>query len=219
MKGREPDRLYWIFWGRARMSRVAISLAIAIMILSGQAWGQSAPAPAQGPADAAPMATPQSSSQPDEGLNYRLGPDDKIRVITFDEPQLTGEFFVNSSGNISLPLIGDVPAKGRTVGEVRADIENMLRQGYIKNPSVSVEVLTFRPFYILGEVNKPGEYPYTNGLTVQNAVATAGGYTYRANEKYIFIKHENDTEEIKTTVEASTAVHPGDTLRVGERYF
>jgi protein involved in polysaccharide export with SLBB domain len=201
------------------MSRVTASIAFALVLFGGQAWAQPLPNAASSGSEPAPVGTLQGGAPSESGLNYQLGAEDKVRVITYDEPQLTGEFYVNSSGNISLPLIGEVPARGRTVGELQADIENLLKQGYIKNPSVSVEVLTFRPFYILGEVNKPGEYPYTDQLTVMSAVATAGGFTYRANESYIFIKHENESTETKTKVTASTEVHPGDTIRVVERYF
>jgi protein involved in polysaccharide export with SLBB domain len=202
------------------MSRwsTATAIAVGMALLGCPVWAQplgaAAPSGSLQAADAPPRQSPS-----EDALNYRLGPDDKVRIITYDEPQLTGEFSVNSSGNISLPLIGDVPARGRTVAELGGDIETLLRQGYIKNPSVSVEVLTSRPFYILGEVNKPGEYPYTDKLTVMNAVATAGGFTYRANEKYAFIKHQNETNEVKIPVTASTEVDPGDTIRIGERYF
>jgi len=119
---------------------------------------------------------------------YRLGANDKIRVITFGEDSLTGEFFIGGSGKVSLPLIGEVQAAGLSISQFQNEVETALKQGYLKDPHVSVEVLTYRPFYILGEVQKPGEYPYSNGLTVLNAVATANGFTYRANDKKVFIK-------------------------------
>jgi protein involved in polysaccharide export with SLBB domain len=150
---------------------------------------------------------------------YRLGINDKVRLLVFDESELSGEFAVNSNGALSLPLIGDVPAAGKTASEVRQVIEQRLASGYLVNPRVSLEVRDFQPFYILGEVNKPGEYPYSDGLTVQQAVATAQGYTYRAEKKRVFIKKNGETREEEIRLSADTKISPGDTIRVGERYF
>ena len=151
--------------------------------------------------------------------DYRLGSGDKVRVITFGEESLTGEFFVGGSGNISLPLIGEVRAQGLTIAEFQRAIETELQQGYLKEPRVSVEVLNYRPFYILGEVENPGEYPYTNGLSVLNAVATAGGFTYRANNRRVFIKRADDDAEREFPLTPLTPVAPGDTIRIAERFF
>jgi polysaccharide export outer membrane protein len=151
--------------------------------------------------------------------DYRLGAGDKIRVITFGEEALTGEFFVGGSGKVSLPLIGEVQAAGLSIPEFQKGVENALKDGYLKEPRVSVEVLNYRPFYILGEVNKPGEYPYTNGLTVHKAVATAEGFTYRANTKKVFIKRANSDKEVEAPLTEITVVAPGDTIRIAERFF
>jgi protein involved in polysaccharide export with SLBB domain len=151
--------------------------------------------------------------------DYRLGAGDKIRVITFGEESLTGEFFVGGSGKVSLPLVGEVQAAGLSVGEFQSEVQEALKQGYLKEPRVSVEVLTYRPFYILGEVTKPGEYPYTNGLTVLNAVATANGFTYRANTKRVFVRHAGTTREQEEALTSTTQVAPGDTIRIAERFF
>jgi polysaccharide export outer membrane protein len=110
---------------------------------------------------------------------YKLGPDDKVRILTFGEDALSGEFTVSGTGTIALPLIGEVKAEGLNTTELQAKIESAYREGYLKDPKISVEVITFRPYYILGEVTRPGEYPYTNGLTALNAVATANGFTSR----------------------------------------
>jgi protein involved in polysaccharide export with SLBB domain len=150
---------------------------------------------------------------------YRMGSGDKIRVITFGEEALTGEFSIGGSGMVSLPLIGEVKAAGLSVSEFQGQVESKLKEGYLKEPRVSVEVLNYRPFYILGEVEKPDTYPYTNGLTVLNAVATAGGFTYRANTKRVFIKRSDSTVEQEFPLSTSTLVAPGDTIRVGERFF
>ena len=150
---------------------------------------------------------------------YRLGSNDKIRIITFGEESLSGEFQVSSAGKISLPLVGEISAAGLSVPEFQAKVEAALRNGYLKEPRVSVEVLSYRPFYILGEVNKPGEYPFSNGLTVMRAVATASGFTYRANTKKVFIKRADASIEQELPLNSSTPVSPGDTVRVVERFF
>jgi len=150
---------------------------------------------------------------------YQLGAGDKLRVTVFGEPTLTGEFTVGGNGEVSLPLIGDISAENATVSEFRDRVVASLKDGYLVDPRVSVEVLTYRPFYVLGEVTKPGEYPYTNGLTVLNAVATAGGFTYRANTRRVFIKHQREVAEREYPLTVATPVAPGDTVRIGERFF
>lgn len=150
---------------------------------------------------------------------YRLGSGDKIRLITFGEPSLSGEFLVSGSGKVSAPLVGELDAVGLTAREFQTKVEDAYKNGYLKEPKVSVEVLNYRPFYILGEVNTPGTYPYTNGLTVVNAVATAGGYTYRANTKRVFIKRQDSDKEEEYPLDSATPVVPGDTLRISERFF
>lgn len=150
---------------------------------------------------------------------YRLGPADKVRVNVFGEEALTGEFLVGGSGRISLPLIGEVQAAGLTITELQENIAAALREGYINEPRVNAEVLNYRPFYILGEVNTPGEYPYTNNLTVLNAVATAGGFTYRADTRRVYIKRADGAGEVAFPLTTATQVAPGDTIRIGERFF
>ena len=118
-----------------------------------------------------------------------------------------------------VPLIGKVRAEGRTVDAVSAEIRDRLAAGYLRNPSVSIAILTFRPFYILGEVNKPGEYADRKGLSVAEAVATAQGFSYRARKKYVFVKRAGASEELKLELRPDLLVMPGDTLRIGERYF
>jgi len=155
----------------------------------------------------------------DAAYQYHLGTSDKVRIITFNEASLTGEFVVNSNGAVSLPLIGDVHAAGLTTNELAVAIQNSLKNGYLTDPQVSVEVLNYRPFYILGEVVKPGEYPFANGLTVLNAVATANGFTYRADTHRVFIKRANETAEHEVDLTTTTPVEPGDTIRIKERLF
>lgn len=152
-------------------------------------------------------------------VDYRLGPGDKVRVIVFGEESLTGEFFVSGAGAIALPLIGEIGVLNKTVGEVQTAIRNALKDGYLNDPRVSLEVLTYRPFYILGEVNKPGTYPYTSGLTVLSAVATAQGFTYRANTRRAFIKRAKEAKEAEVLLNNDVLVQPGDTIRIAERFF
>lgn len=171
-----------------------------------------------GPTQAA-AAEPDAVAMVREIPEYRLGSGDKIRVITFGEESLTGEFSIGGSGMVSLPLIGEVKAAGLSVSEFQGQVEAKLKEGYLQEPRVSIEVLNYRPFYILGEVEKPGTYPYTNGLTVVNAVATAEGFTYRANTKRVFIKRVDGGAEQEFPLTSQTLVAPGDTIRIGERFF
>ncbi len=150
---------------------------------------------------------------------YRLGVADKVRVSVFGETALTGEFTVGGNGKVSLPLIGETQASGLTIAEFQTEVADALRNGFIREPRVSAEVLTYRPFYILGEVNTPGEYPYTNSLTVLNAVATAGGFTYRADNRRVFIKRADADGEEEFPLTTTTRVAPGDTIRIRERLF
>jgi len=197
--------------GVSKLSRALMMLALAVCMtfgaLSGTAHAQ----------QAAIGGTPVTA--PAQSLDYLLGPGDKVRVTVFGEESLSGEFFVTGSGLMSLPLIGEVKAGGITVGQFQQVVQNALSDGYLKDPRVSAEVLTFRPFYILGEVDKPGTYPYTSGLTVLNAVATAGGFTYRADKRVVWIKHNGETTESKGELTPSVTVAPGDTIRIGERFF
>ncbi|WP_417484386.1 polysaccharide biosynthesis/export family protein [Maricaulis salignorans] len=152
-------------------------------------------------------------------VEYRLGAGDQLRIIVFGEDDLSGEFVVDGRGTVSLPLIGEIDAGGLTPREFQQAFAAALRDGYLNDPRVSVEVINFRPYYILGEVEAAGEYPFSDGLTVMNAVATAGGFTYRANRRVVFIRHAGSDQEIEVPLLAVTEVQPGDTIRIGERFF
>jgi len=164
----------------------------------------------QTPATAGAMAPSQA---------YRLGPNDRVTINVYGEDDLSREYIVSPAGTVSLPLIGDVVAQGRSADELRDEIQRRLADGFINNPAVTVMISGFRNFYILGEVNKPGEYPYESGLTVMQAVAEASGYTYRAAKRYAFVKHEGETKETRVLISPDMLVRPGDTIRLGERYF
>lgn len=150
---------------------------------------------------------------------YRLGAGDRVRVTVFGQEDLSGEFELDGAGRLSLPLIQRVQAAGLTLNELEAAIANKLKPDFLKNPRVSVEVLNYRPFYILGEVKNPGSYPYVNGMTVINAVALAGGYTYRAKENKVTIVRTGDIERKTISADHGTVVLPGDVIQVPERFF
>ncbi len=147
--------------------------------------------------------------------SYILGPGDRVRVIVFNETDLSGDFDVDGRGQISVPLIGEIQAGGGTVRQVERTIEEKLREGFLRDPKVSAQVIGYRPFFILGEVRSPGSYPYVNGMTVVSAVAIAGGYTPRANRREVVIIRAS--REMKASEE--TVVLPGDTVRINERFF
>lgn len=149
---------------------------------------------------------------------YRLGVGDKLRLTVFDEPNLSGETDVNALGNVNVPLIGHVPAKGRAIADFQRDVTRRLSQGYLKNPQVTVDVLNYRPIYVHGEVKKGGEFPYRTALRLRDAIATAGGYTYRADKGFVILQREGHPEyRISTT--SNMPVLPGDNIRVPERFF
>lgn len=150
---------------------------------------------------------------------YLLGSGDKIRVTVFDEPDLTGDHTVSDQGEISLPLIGRTEVAGRTINDVLAEIIARYGDKYLVDPRVSVDVLTYRPFFILGEVKNPGSYPYHAGMTVVNAIALAGGYTPRADRKYILVKRANSTVPAEQKSTEDDDVLPGDVISVLERIF
>ena len=168
----------------------------------------------------AASATPAATSVPTDN-EYTLAPGDKVRVIVFGEETLTGEYVITSGGNLSFPLVGNMKVTDKTVEQVQVALAAALADGYVNNPRVNIQVISFRPFYILGEVNRPGEYPVSTGLTLQQAVASAGGYTYRANLKRAYLKRANDTTEQLLNVKTSgpVIIRAGDTIRIGERHF
>jgi polysaccharide export outer membrane protein len=159
--------------------------------------------------------TPADEVQPTE---YQLGPGDQLRITVFGEPDLTGNYVVGSQGSIAYPLVGEVLAAGLTIPQFTTALQSAL-ETYVRQPNVSVEVANYRPFFILGEVQRPGTYPYSANLTVLNAVATAGGFTYRANQGRVFIRHAGEQSEHSYRITIATPVLPGDTIRIGERLF
>lgn len=169
------------------------------------------------PGSAAP--TQAASAKVETDAAYTLAPGDKLRITVYGAPALGGEIAVNTSGNVAMPLVGDIEAKGKTTETLSAEIRTKLAAGYVNDPRVTVEVLSYRSYYILGEVNKPGEFPYAENLTIQQAVAAAGGYTYRASKHSAFLRRAGGRELHEKLGEDPVYVRPGDTIRIGERYF
>jgi len=198
---------------RPTRRRVRRGLSVLVPVLcAGLIVACAGPRPATMASAAAPTAMTTAPA-------YRLDAGDKLRVIVFGEMDLGGEYEVDGSGYVRLPLIGQLRAGGLAVNEFENSMKAELEKGYLKNARVSVEVINYRPFYILGQVNKPGEYPYVNGMSVLNAVALAGGYTYRANESNVYIRSRDSEEERLTPANQMTRVQPGDIITVRERFF
>jgi polysaccharide export outer membrane protein len=150
---------------------------------------------------------------------YRLGPGDRLKVTVFDHPKESGEFEVDSQGNVAHPLLGRVEARGKTLADFQNHLRTTLDEKYIVNPRVSVEVLTYRPFYIYGEVNRGGSYPYVVGLTVRRAVAIAGGFTRRAQKAPVLLVRDAPRGVRKLDRRLDEAVLPGDIIEVQRRLF
>ena len=150
---------------------------------------------------------------------YKLDAGDKLRVVVFGQEGLTNTYAIDAGGSITMPLIGAVPARGRTPAELAAEITAKLRNGYIRDPSVAVEIDSYRPFFILGEVAAPGQYPYVPNMTVESAVAIAGGFSPRARRDSVTLTHTDNAGSMRVVVPLGTTVSPGDTVLVNERWF
>jgi protein involved in polysaccharide export with SLBB domain len=155
---------------------------------------------------------------PAQAADYKLGAGDKVRVVVLADPEFSGEYEVDASGNMSVRMIGRISVLGMTPAQLEAElVQRYSSGGYLRNPKLTVELVSARPFFILGEVIKPGSYPYVAGLTVAQAVAIAGGYTRRASTSRMKLKRFGTKEEESVTEDST--VDPGDILRVPERFF
>jgi polysaccharide export outer membrane protein len=150
---------------------------------------------------------------------YKLDAGDKLRVVVYGQEGLTNTYAIDAGGSITMPLIGAVPARGRTPAGLAAEITAKLRHGYIRDPSVAVEIESYRPFFILGEVAAPGRYPYVPNLSVESAVAIAGGFSPRARRDAVTLTHADASGPMRVVAPLGTPVSPGDTVLVGERWF
>ena len=182
--------------------------------LDAMAYGQSyAMAPAPTPiAYAAPAPARYDAA-------YELDAGDKLRVVVYGQDGLTNTYAIDAGGSITMPLIGSVPARGRTPAGLASEIAAKLRNGYIRDPSVAVEIESYRPFFILGEVQAPGQYPYVPNMSVESAVAIAGGFSPRAKRDSVTLTHTDNSGPMRTVVPLGTPLSPGDTVLVGERWF
>ena len=186
-----------------RTGRWSLVLACGLWLLAGCSAGSGLP----------PL--PAATNGP-----YELGVDDLVRIITFGDEHLTGQFRVNDRGNIAIPLLGAVKADGLTTSQLEASIADHLREKkLLLDPSVSVEVVSYRPVFVLGEVSKPGQFPYQPGMTVLTSVSLAGGYTYRAETGYASILRKIDGRSVEGRVNRGADVRPGDVIDIFPRYF
>jgi polysaccharide biosynthesis/export protein len=175
-----------------------------------------APRRAYAPAPVAYAAAPMPVAH---NVAYRLDAGDRLRVVVYGQEGLTNTYAIDAGGSITMPLIGSVPARGRTPAGLASAISAKLRNGYIREPSVAVEIEAYRPFFILGEVAAPGQYPYVPNMSVESAVAIAGGFSPRARRDRVTLTHTDNSGSMRIVVPFGTALGPGDTVQVGERWF
>lgn len=199
-----------------RSSHLSITAFAAVVVLAVATAGCGGAAPTRKAPDSI------SDAAMDSGVHtsYRLGAGDRLRVTVYGQPELTGEYAVPGNGQLSFPLVGQIDAAGKTAAEVQKELYGKLSPDYLKNPSINVEVLNYRPFYIIGEVKQPGSYAYVSDMTVLNAVALAGGFTYRAREDaFVLRRRDGSAARDVLQADADTPVLPGDIITVRERYF
>ena len=176
------------------------------------------------PAGASPLFAQETADQalPPLGANdstYTLGPSDRLKISVFNHADLSGEFQLDGEGRFSMPLIGSVDAGGLTAAELEALLVSRFKPDFLVNPRIFIQVMNYRPYYLVGEVQGTGAFPYVAGMTYLKAIAIAGGFTYRAKQDYVFVVRADDPsqQEIKLNVEEK--VQPGDIIRVAERLF
>jgi polysaccharide export outer membrane protein len=165
---------------------------------------------------AAPMPAPMAVAY---DAAYRLDAGDRLRIVVYGQEGLTNTYAIDAGGSITMPLIGAVRARGLTPAGLAAEITGKLRNGYIREPSVAVEIEAYRPFFILGEVAAPGQYPYVPNMSVESAVAIAGGFSPRARRDRVTLTHTDAGGSARIVVPLGTPISPGDTVLVGERWF
>ena len=170
--------------------------------------------------DPTPIVPTAAAGGGSPGDSNKLGPNDRLRVTVFGQPTLTGEYTLDGNGVLAFPLIGNVPANGVTTNQLQQAIAAKLEPDYLVNPNVSAEIVNRRPFYVIGEVQKPGNYPYVSDMTAVNAIAMAGGFTRRARKNDFYIRRlDKDGKMVRIEANAGTVLQAGDTLEVRERVF
>lgn len=184
-----------------RLGRLTLSLCLALVLAGCVTAGT-------------PRMVPSDSDAP-----YMLDSGDKLRVMVFGQEGLSNSYAVDAAGNITMPLIGAVAARGHTTAELSQSVAGRLRQGYVREPHVAVEIETYRPFFILGEVTAPGQYPYVANMTIETAVAIAGGFSPRAFKTSADVSRHVNGAVVRTNVPTSYPIRPGDTVIISERWF
>jgi len=164
-------------------------------------------------------AAPAAYAAPAQQFTYTLDSGDRLRIVVFGQDGLTNSYLVDASGDIAMPLIGSVEARGLTTDQLSARVADLLRQGYVRDPHVAVEVEAYRPFFILGEVTQPGQYPYVANMTVETAVAIAGGFTPRGYKQSVIVSRSYGGRAYRFKMPITAQVQPGDTIQVEERWF
>jgi len=203
----------------ARVLRLPMMAIMTALALSGCMRTSAAVAVAQPQSDLDSFADAAVPMPVVHDAAYRLDAGDKLRVVVYGQEGLTNTYAIDAGGSITMPLIGAVPARGRTPAGLASQISAKLRNGYIREPSVAVEVEAYRPFFILGEVAAPGQYPYVPNMSVESAVAIAGGFSPRARRDRVTLTHTDHSGPSRAVVPLGTALGPGDTVLVGERWF
>jgi len=168
---------------------------------------------------AAPIAAVAPAASPDAGAVYSLDSGDRLRIVVFGQDGLSNSYVVDAAGNITMPLIGAVPARGASASELARQVGARLRNGFIREPHVAIEIEAYRPFFILGEVTYPGQYPFVPNMTVETAVAIAGGFTPRAYRWDVKVARNQGGQAYRLSVPLTYALRPGDTVTIEERWF
>jgi polysaccharide export outer membrane protein len=174
---------------------------------------------ASGPAAPVVFAKPLAYAPTAREGPYTLDSGDRLRIVVFGQDGLSNSYVVDASGYIAMPLIGTVLARGATTEQLSSRVADKLRQGFVRDPHVAVEIEAYRPFFILGEVTQPGQYPYVADMTVETAVAIAGGFGPRAFRKTVTLTRMINGQQVRFTVPTSYTIRPGDTINVQERWF
>ena len=191
------------------MKAVGLAVSIAVLMLCGGC--QNPPAVASAPESVASI--DQATGIP------LLQTGEKIKVTVFGENNLSGDYVIDPGGFVSLPLAGTIKASGKTKLVLERELAKKFRGEFLRDPKVTVEVVEFRPFYVLGEVAKPGEYPYRGGINVMSAIAVAGGQTYRASNSTVLVQRAGQTTTRELSLSAGVLIYPGDLIQVPQRYF
>lgn len=203
--------------GQGMIGRLLATLFV-MVVVAGCSGGPSPTTTAALPPAPPPPGGETGTSATLSTSQYRLGSGDRVRVVVFRHEDLSGEFALDGAGNFAMPLVGEIQSYGLTTRELEERIAAKLKDGYLVDPQVGVEVLNYRPFFILGEVNQPGSYPYQSNMSILNAVAVAGGFSYRARQSD-FLLQRGGSNSAPVSVAGDTPLLPGDIVTVQERFF